>query len=118
MRKALLLALVLGTTACSIDMNIRIGRRPDIAALEQRLRIGQSSADDVLAALGPPNGKGEAMLPIDQRPRVMWQYNYTEGPVHVEIPGETRADPRTLNLFVLFDGDRYAGYLWFSSLKE
>jgi hypothetical protein len=117
MRGALLLALVLGTTACSIDMNIRMGRRPDIAALEQRLRIGQSSSDDVLAALGPPNGKGAAMLPVDSGPRVMWHYNYSESPVHMEIPGETRADPRTLSLFVFFDGDRYDGYLWFSSLK-
>ena len=58
------------------------------------------------------------MLPIDQRPRVMWHYNYTEGPVHVEIPGETRADPRTLTVFVFFEGDRYVGYMWFSSVKE
>jgi len=33
------------------------------------------------------------------------------------IPGERRADPRTLNLFVFFEGERYDGYLWFSSLE-
>jgi hypothetical protein len=116
MKGLLLVMLPLMTVACSIDLQMRMGRRPDVAALEQRLRAGQSAADDVLAALGPPNGKGAAMLPIDERPRVMWHYNYTESAVHATMPGHIQADPRTFNLFVFFDGERYDGYLWFSSL--
>jgi hypothetical protein len=118
MKSVVLLALVLATAACSIDMNLRMGHRPDTAALERRLHIGESSTDDVLAALGPPDGKGAAMLPIDQRPSVMWLYTYSEGPVHVSVPGSTTADPRTLIMFVFFDGDRYQGYLWASSLLQ
>lgn len=118
MKSVLLLALVLSIAACSIDMNVHTGHRPDTAALEGRLRIGESSADDVLAALGPPDGKGAAMLPFDQRPSVMWLYTYSEGPVHVSMPGSGTADLRGLMMFVFFDGDRYQGYLWASSLLQ
>jgi len=118
MKTLLLLALVLSTAACSIDMNLRMGHRADPAALEQRLRIGESSTVDVLAILGPPDGKGSAMLPIDQRPFAMWLYNYNEGPFHISIPGSVTADPRVLVMFVFFDSETYQGYLWASSMPK
>ena len=118
MKALLLLALVLSTAACSIDMNLRTGHRADPAALEQRLRIGESTTVDVLAVLGPPDGKGSAMLPIDQRPFATWLYSCSEGPIHLTIPGSVTADPRALVMFVFFDGDIYQGYLWASSLPE
>lgn len=116
--KTALSMLLLAVTAagCALDMEIRMGRRPNLSAIEQRLRVGQSTTDDVLAVLGPPGGKGFAMLPIDPRQRTTWSYTYFEG--FVQPGGETRGDMRGLMLFVFFEQDRYAGYMWFSSIPE
>jgi hypothetical protein len=108
--------LTVAVAGCAFDINVRAGRRPDLAALDQRLRLGQSTTDDVLAVLGPPQGKGNAMLPIDLTPRTTWSYSYGQG--FVQTGGETRGDMRNLLLFVFLDQGRYEGYLWFSSVPE
>jgi hypothetical protein len=122
MRRVVVVALsglVLGaaTVGCAINMDIRMGRRPDVAALEQRLQVGQSGVEDVLAALGPPHGRGRTMLPFDDAARTTWSYSYGESSVNMGVGG-TEADVRRLMLFVFFRDDQYDGYLWFSSLKE
>jgi hypothetical protein len=71
--------------------------------------MGASTPADVEQELGPPTHKSRAMLPIDAHPRVMWTYYYVES---------SRHDARQQYLFVLFNGDRYDGYLWFSSFPE
>lgn len=101
------------------DIHFSVGTRPDLSALEDVLKIGQSSEADVLAALGAPSGKGEEMFPIGQewgtannyhqKQRPMWSYYYEEGNLK---------DDRRIFLFVFFDGDRYDGYMWFSSLAD
>jgi hypothetical protein len=108
--------LTMAVAGCAFDINVRAGRRPDLAALDQRLRLRQSTTDDVLAVLGPPQGKGNAMLPVDLQPRIAWSYSYGQG--SVQTGGETRGDMRNLLLFVFFEKDRYEGYLWFSSVPE
>ncbi len=108
--------LAAAVAGCALDIDIHVGSRPNLPAIEQRLHVGQSTTDDVLAVLGPPKGKGLAMLPIDHKQRTMWSYMYLEIPV--QTGGETRGDIRSLILFVFFDQDRYAGYLWFSSVPE
>jgi hypothetical protein len=108
--------LTMAVAGCALDINVRAGRRPDLAALDQRLRVGQSTTDDVLAALGPPQGKGHAMLPVDLTPRTTWSYSYGQG--SVQTGAETKGDMRNLLLFVFFDQSRYEGYLWFSSVPE
>ena len=115
---AVLVAIGFSTASsgCGIDMRIIVDRPPNnLPAIEQRLTIGQSTADDVLALLGPPRGKGMAMLPIDPEKRVMWSYFYQDGVI--DTASET-ADMRTLFLFVYFANDRYAGYFWFSNLPS
>ena len=108
--------LAASVAGCALDMNIHVGSRPNLPAIEQRLRVGQSTTDDVLAVLGPPRGKGLAMLPIDPKQRITWSYMYLES--SVQTGGETRGDMRSLILFVFFDQDRYAGYMWFSSVPN
>ena len=105
------------------DMHFSVGTKPDISALEEVLKIGQSGEADVLGALGAPSGKGKEMFPIGQdwgtannyrqKQRTMWSYYYEEG----FLKGNLHEDRRIL-LFVFFDGDRYDGYMWFSSLAD
>jgi hypothetical protein len=111
-----MLLLLVALAGCAINMDIHMGSRPNIPAIEQRLHIGQSTTDDVLAVLGPPRGKGRAMLPIDPKQRILWSYVYLEG--SVKTGGESKGDMRSLMLFVFFDQDKYAGYMWFSSVPE
>jgi hypothetical protein len=55
--------------------------------------------------------QGRALLPIDEgdAPRTVLTYYYEQA---------TMQDARRLFLFVFLDGDRYDGYLWFSSLPR
>jgi hypothetical protein len=92
-----------------MDIRMRIGERPNTDLLETALRLGESTPPDVLRVLGTPFGKGQALLPIDPRPRAMWSYYYEEGDLK---------DSRRIFLFVYFDQDRYDGYMWFSSLLK
>jgi len=93
-------------TGCE-SMIIRLGQKPDTAQLEKALIPRVSTTDDVRAALGPAKGRGRVMLPTDEKPRDLWYYYYEEA---------TLSDDRRIFLFVFLDGDRYDGYLWFSSL--
>jgi hypothetical protein len=104
---ALVAVLFFAAVGCSIRMEV--GRRPNLDPLEASLRAGQSTSADVLAALGPPHGKGMTMLPIDPTPRNIWSYYYEEGSME---------DDRRIFLFVFFVQDRYDGYMWFSSLPR
>lgn len=116
MRKLPTLFLAVALAGCALDLNLRSGSQPNIAALKNRLSLGQSTIDDVLAILGPPQGKGRAMLPVDSEARTIWSYSYSEA--SVQTGGEASGDMRSLNLFVFLDQDRYAGYLWFSTLLK
>jgi hypothetical protein len=92
-----------------MDIKMRIGERPDSDIMEKKLRIGESTRNEVIAALGEPDGKGKAMLPIDSESKVLWSYYYEEGDLK---------DARRIFLFVFFDQDSYDGYMWFSSLPK
>jgi hypothetical protein len=107
-RHVFIAVLALSLFACA-ELRIRAGTRPDIAVLEQRLVLGQSSESDVAKALGQPAGRGRSLLPFKQAPRDMWSYYYEEG---------TLQDDRRTFLFVFFDKGYYDGYMWFSSLPQ
>jgi hypothetical protein len=92
-----------------MDIDARIGRRPDTNVLEQSLQIGESTPNDVLKVLGAPYGTGRAMFPTDPGPKTLWSYYYEES---------TTKDARRIFLFVTFDKNRYDGYMWFSSLPS
>lgn len=95
-------------------MQIRAGKKPDVGALTKSLQVGKSTQQAVQAALGNPDGRGRSMLPWQSSPRTVWSYYYEEGVIDM---GGANSDDRRIFLFVFFDGDRYDGYLWFSSLK-
>jgi len=82
---------------------------PDTSAHESTLRAGESTKGDVLTALGPPRGYGMARFNEVERGRVIWFYEF------IQAKG---SDIDLKMLLVLFDGDKYDGYLWFSSLEK
>jgi len=118
----LVLALIVAFLAsCSIYVPARAGNRPNLNALETSLQLGKSTRADVVAALGEPIARGMALLPIDPRPNAgsMWSYHYQEilsgnDFYREQNPGQVRGT----FLFVFFDGDRYDGYMWYSSLPN
>ena len=94
------LALV---SACSTTMSF--GSAPRIDGLEQ-LKIGISSAAEVLSALGEPRGRGLARFDPSLPEQQIWFYEYV------------RSDGKKVQLkmlLVFMDKDAYAGYMWFSS---
>lgn len=102
--------LMLAITVVSIsgcNIHVTAGYKPDLTALESRLKQGQSTQQDVQKMLGEPVGKGKEMFPFMDQPRITWTYYYEEGDIK---------DDRRLFLFVFFDNQRHDGYLWFSSL--
>ncbi len=100
--------LLLGCSGCG-NIRFYVSHQIDLDAIETKLRMKESTREDVLAALGPPEGKGREMLPMTSAPRTMWSYYYEEGSLQ---------DSRRTFLFVYFDGDIFDGYFWVSSLPE
>lgn len=100
-------------TGCG-TAQLRVGKRPDINALNTSLQVGKSTQPAVQTALGIPDGRGRSMLPWQNSPRTVWTYYYEEGVIDL---GGANSDDRRIFLFVFFDGDIFDGYMWFSSLK-
>lgn len=100
-------------TGCG-TIQVRAGKKPDISVLQGSLQVGKSTQQDVRAALGDPDGQGRSMLPWQDSPRSVWTYYYEEGVLDL---GGGNSDDRRIYLFVYFNGDRFDGYMWFSSLK-
>ena len=96
------------TNGC-VDMKYRVGTRPDPSVLETKLHVGESTSEEVVQALGRPDGKGAAMFTMYSQPSQLWSYYYEEG---------TMEEARRIFLFIFLNDDRYDGYMWFSSLPE
>ena len=112
-------AIVIVACVCLLgcgQLSLRLGYRPSVERLEGDLVVGQSTRGDVVAVLGEPSSQGRSQLPVDPDGKVytLWTYNYGEG----EIENLSAKDARSLYLYVYLDGDRYQGYLWFSSLRS
>jgi hypothetical protein len=86
-------------------MKVRYGWPPRIDELAG-LRPGASTAADVLLVLGEPRGRGTARIARGEPTRDLWFYEY------VEARGQ---DIGLTMLLIFFDGERYVGYLWFST---
>ncbi len=112
-----LVVIGLLATACS-ETRYTAGKPIDLEALEGKLLLGESSTAEVSAVLGKPSGNGIVFLPIDAHPRKMWSYYYEKGLIKAGSGGNIDAEMRRTFLFVYFEGDRYDGYMWFSSLPE
>lgn len=97
-------------TGC-VSISMRSGQPLKSAGWQEALQVGTSTREDVIDVLGEPVGQGRALLPVDtgDEARTVWTYYYEEA---------TMQDARRLFLFVFLDGERYDGYLWFSSLPD
>jgi hypothetical protein len=110
-RIRILLVAPLLLAACSElgigpQQTIRYGLAPRIDRL-QTLQRGVSTEADVLLALGEPSGRGMARLsPQLAAPNQLWVY---------ELRTLKRKTERQNSLMIFLDGQRYEGYLWFSS---
>jgi hypothetical protein len=111
---AVLVFACLALQGCG-QLTLRLGARPPVERLEGDLIIGQSSSADVVTVLGQPTSRGRSQLPVDPEGKIytLWTYYYGEA----EIENLSGKDARGLTLYVYLDGDRYYGYLWFSSLR-
>jgi hypothetical protein len=107
-RTLLALLAVLATLGPSACATARIGARPRVEALPS-LKVGQSTAADVLLAIGEPTGKGSARFQPGM-PRVeAWSYEYTE-----IRQGLGSSDADIAIVVVFLQEGRYAGHLWFA----
>lgn len=103
-RLAVIAFLPLSFAGCSVPVNT--GRRPHTHLLESTLKVDNSRRGHVLEVLGPPNGVGRAKLPMHTEPRVTWYY-------FSQLGGMQQV--ASSSLVVFFEGDVFAGYLWYSS---
>ena len=109
LRLATLLLCCAVAGCAGLVVQTKTGTRPTVEVLEGELRVGESTKDDVRYFLGRPFGQGLDLLPITREGRSMWIYYYAEDSVRRS---------RYLVLYIFFVGDRYGGYLWFSSLPS
>jgi len=101
-----LLGLLVLTVGC---MTIQYGRMPETRPLVDSLTPKVSTKEDVLNTLGPPRGYGAAsMVGIDDS-RTIWYY---------EALKATTKNVDLAMLLVFFDGEKYDGYMWFSSIEQ
>lgn len=90
-------------SGCATTMSF--GSMPRIDQLKS-LKIGASSANDVLLALGEPRGRGDAMFGPGLPKQQVWFYEYTQ------------SDGKKVQLkmlLVFIHKDIYEGEMWFSS---
>ena len=89
-------------------------------ALTTVLERGVSTTSDVRAALGEPNGVGAALIPTAEGRREVWFYERIKVELGVAAGGE-QVEGNEIHqevLMVFFEGDRFEGFLWFSSEEE
>lgn len=110
-----MLAFLVALAGCASMVHVRIGDPVDLKPFAASLRVGESTREDVLAALGVPAGRGRAMLPIDKEPRTVWFYWYADASV---VIGESKGKMDAVIVFVYFKGDRYDGSMYGSALKK
>jgi hypothetical protein len=113
LKRAVLLAatLPLMLAGCG-SIRVEAGTPFDPDKLESDLRPGISTQADVEAKLGKPYGKGGALLPFHDKPRLTWTYFHEVG--NVDMGKGDMLDDRVY-LFVFFAGDKFDSYLWFTS---
>jgi hypothetical protein len=103
------------TAGCAEMVTVRTHEPIDLKAIGTTLRVGESTREDVIAALGVPAGRGRAMLPIDEEPRTVWFYTYSVASAPM-AGGKGKLD--VMVVFVYFKGDRYDGSMYGSAFTK
>lgn len=83
------------------------------AALTNTLQRGVSSAEDVKAVLGEPNGSGGYYFPVVAEPYPVWFYEK----VKIDISGQEFELQQDV-LLIFFKEGRFDGFLWFSDAHK
>jgi hypothetical protein len=103
------------TAGCAGTVTVRTQEPFDLQAIGTTLRVGESTREDVIAALGVPVGRGRAMLPIDEEPRTVWFYTHSVASAPM-AGGKGKLD--IMVVLVYFKGDRYDGSMYASSFTK
>ena len=80
--------------------------------LETVLEPGKSSTLKIKEVLGEPFGKGQALMPFHESPRIVWTYFIDQGSYNLNS-GDVEEKRKYLYLFIY--EDKYEGYMWFGS---
>jgi hypothetical protein len=111
----IIVAVLALLTGCAGMVQVRVSDPVDLKPFGTTLRVGESTREDVLAAMGVPGGRGRAMLPIDKEPRTIWFYYYSVAAVSMaDLKGKMDA----VAVFVYFKGDRYDGSMYGSAFMK
>ena len=108
--KRLLFIVIFLSTAIA-GCTFKFGSMPATEKISSSLTQYVSTKDDVLKVLGPPRGYGRYQTSMIPEVYVLWYYEYTEA--------STISKNIDLKmLVVLFDKEKYAGHMWFSSFEK
>lgn len=102
-----------GLTGCG-EIKVRAGTPVSPLPLESKLKVGQSTGQDVRWMLGEPAGVGREWLPFQPEPRTVMSYHFEEGQVSLGGSGDTRR----IFVWVFLKDGVYDGYLWVSSFSS
>ena len=97
------------SSCASQEVKQRYGPAFNYAALTSTLQRGVSSAADVQAVLGEPNGSGGYYFPVVAEPYPVWFYEK----VKIDISGHEPEFHQDV-LLIFFKEGRFDGFLWFS----
>lgn len=104
LRTLLLAGTIVALTGCATSM--QIGKEPTIDRLDQ-LTINVSSAEQIEAVLGEPQGRGEVSSPgFGLKEAWLYEVTRTDG---------KQARMRMLMVFIDDETHVYHGHLWFAS---
>ena len=105
----LTLVPILFISCASQEVKQPYGPAFNYAALTSTLQPGVSSAADVKAVLGEPNGSGGYYFPVVAEPYPVWFYEK----IKIDIAGQKIEFQQDV-LLVFFKEGRFGGFLWFS----
>ncbi len=115
-RYRLLSMFLAGSLLVGCAPKVTTGAFTQVSRIESELHKGVSTKMDVRRVLGTPKGSGNAVLPIDPKPREVWYYEDIEV-TDIKLEGGLyRANARQQILLVFFNEEVFDGYMWFSNV--
>lgn len=105
------------TLSMNLGLIAHAGTFPDVSLIEESLKRGVATTEDVRRLLGTPDGFGSAIWPPDHRFFRVWYYEDMEvvGMQSAE-GGVQEIDMRQQLMMIFFYEDRYDGFSWTSNV--
>jgi hypothetical protein len=111
----LVLAILVGSLVAGCAAQATTGAFTQTNRIESELKQGISTKMDVQRVLGTPKGSGNAVFPIDPRPREVWYYQDIEMTDATSEAGIFRVNVRQQILLVFFEKGVFDGFMWWSN---